>query len=177
MVNRYWGYLLGKGLVNPIDDLRETNPATNPELLDALADAFVAAGFDLKQLLRLILNSRVYQLSALDDARQPARHDVLHALHDQAADGRATARRDQRGDRDDREVRPSCPLGTRAIALPDTTYAVVLPRHVRPAPARDLPANANDRADPNLSQALNLMNGDAGQPQDRRARRPARRAG
>ena len=48
VVNRYWGYLLGKGLVNPIDDLRETNPPSNPELLDALADAFIASGYDLK---------------------------------------------------------------------------------------------------------------------------------
>ena len=62
VVNRYWGYLLGKGLVNPIDDLRETNPPSNPELLDALADAFIASGFDLKALLRQILTSRVYQL-------------------------------------------------------------------------------------------------------------------
>ncbi len=55
---------MGKGLVNPIDDLRETNPPSNPELLDALADAFIESGYDLKALLRLILTSRVYQLSA-----------------------------------------------------------------------------------------------------------------
>src|SRR5262249_38158333 len=54
VVNRYWGYLMGKGLVNPIDDLRETNPPSNPELLDALASGFAASGFDLKALLRLI---------------------------------------------------------------------------------------------------------------------------
>src|SRR5262249_45120541 len=65
VVNRYWGYLLGKGLVNPIDDLRETNPPSNPELLDALASEFVKGGFDLKRLLRLILTSRTYQLSSL----------------------------------------------------------------------------------------------------------------
>ncbi len=67
VVNRYWGYLLGKGLVNPIDDLRETNPPANPELLDALADRFIASGFDLKALLRQIMTSRVYQLSAHAD--------------------------------------------------------------------------------------------------------------
>src|SRR5262249_51919620 len=65
VANRYWGYLMGKGLVNPIDDLRETNPPSNPALLDALAGAFVDSGFDLKALLRLILTSRVYQLSAV----------------------------------------------------------------------------------------------------------------
>ena len=57
VVNRYWGYLMGKGLVNPIDDLRETNPPTNPALLDGLADAFIASGYDLKALLRLILTA------------------------------------------------------------------------------------------------------------------------
>src|SRR5262249_6592804 len=64
LANRYWGYLLGKGLVNPIDDLRQTTPPSNPPLLDALAAAFISSGFDLKALLRLIMTSRVYQLSA-----------------------------------------------------------------------------------------------------------------
>ena len=82
MVNRYWGYLLGKGLVNPIDDLRETNPPSNPELLDALADAFVKSGYDLKALLRLILTSRVYQLSAQSTGDNRARHHVFHPLHE-----------------------------------------------------------------------------------------------
>ena len=65
VVNRYWGYLMGRGLINPIDDLRETNPASNPELLDAISKRFVDDGFDLKKLLRLIMTSRVYGLSAL----------------------------------------------------------------------------------------------------------------
>ena len=121
VVNRYWGYLMGKGLVNPIDDLRETNPATNPELLDALAGAFVASGYDLKALLRLILTSRVYQLSALRHARQPARHDVLHALHDQAPDGRAIARRASTRRPAPSRSSPACPPARARSRCPTPT--------------------------------------------------------
>ena len=64
MVNRFWGYLMGRGLVEPLDDMRATNPASNPELLDALAEDFVEHKFDLKHLLRTIMNSRAYQLSS-----------------------------------------------------------------------------------------------------------------
>ncbi len=64
LVNRLWGHLLGRGLYHEVDDLRDTNPPSNPELLDALAKDFVAHKFDVKHVLRTILNSRVYQLSA-----------------------------------------------------------------------------------------------------------------
>jgi hypothetical protein len=63
-VNRIWYHLLGRGLVEPIDDFRATNPAVNPELLDALAEDFVDGGFDVRRLVRTIMNSRTYQLSA-----------------------------------------------------------------------------------------------------------------
>ena len=62
-VNRLWGYLLGVGLIEPIDDIRAGNPPTNPELLDHLAEQFVSSGFDTRSVLRSICNSRVYQLS------------------------------------------------------------------------------------------------------------------
>src|SRR5207253_10392081 len=65
LVNRYWKHFFGRGLVDPEDDMRETNPATNPELLNALAKNFIEGGFDLKQLVRTIAQSRVYQLSAI----------------------------------------------------------------------------------------------------------------
>jgi hypothetical protein len=64
LVNRYWGHFLGRGLVSEADDLRETNPASNPELLDWLAADFVKHKYDTKHVIRTILNSRVYQLSA-----------------------------------------------------------------------------------------------------------------
>jgi hypothetical protein len=63
-VNRIWFHLMGRGIVDPIDDFRPTNPASHPALLDALADDFVKRGFDLRHLIRLIMNSRTYQLSA-----------------------------------------------------------------------------------------------------------------
>ena len=64
LVNRLWSHYLGRGLVEPIDDMRATNPATNEPLLQLLADRFVESGYDVKQLTRLILNSRTYQLSS-----------------------------------------------------------------------------------------------------------------
>jgi hypothetical protein len=64
LVNRLWGHLLGRGLVDPVDDMRATNPPSNPELLDALAKDFIKSKFDVKHMLRTMCNSRVYQLSA-----------------------------------------------------------------------------------------------------------------
>ncbi|RUL89400.1 DUF1553 domain-containing protein [Tautonia sociabilis] len=80
IANRVWADLMGVGLVMPVDDLRATNPPTNPELLDALADEFVQSGFDLKHLIRTIMTSRVYALDSLPndrnvaDVRNYARH-------------------------------------------------------------------------------------------------------
>lgn len=64
LVNRMWAHFLGRGLVEPIDDVRSTNPPTNPELLDALAASFTENRFDLKQMIRVICASRTYQTSA-----------------------------------------------------------------------------------------------------------------
>ncbi len=65
LVNRYWKHFLGRGLVDPEDDMRVTNPATNPALLDALAQSFVDSKYDLKRLIRTICTSKTYQLSAV----------------------------------------------------------------------------------------------------------------
>ena len=62
-VNRLWSYLLGVGIIEPIDDIRAGNPPTNPELLDRLTAEFIASGFDVQNLQRLICKSRTYQLS------------------------------------------------------------------------------------------------------------------
>ncbi len=64
LANRYWKHFFGRGLVDPEDDMRVTNPATNPQLLDALAQSFIDSHFDLKQLVRTICRSQAYQLSA-----------------------------------------------------------------------------------------------------------------
>jgi hypothetical protein len=68
LANRLWAHFLGRGLVEPVDDVRATNPPTNPELLDALAKSFVASKYDVKQLIRTITASRVYQLSSQPNA-------------------------------------------------------------------------------------------------------------
>lgn len=64
MVNRLWKHFLGAGLVEPVDDLRATNPPSNQELWDVLNREFVSSGYDLRHIMRLIMNSRAYQLSA-----------------------------------------------------------------------------------------------------------------
>jgi hypothetical protein len=69
IANRVWADLMGRGLVEPIDDLRATNPATNPELLAALADDFKAHKYDLKHLIRTICMSQVYALSSTPNER------------------------------------------------------------------------------------------------------------
>jgi hypothetical protein len=68
MSNRVWAHLLGRGIVEPVDDVRATNPPTNPELLDALAKHLVESRFDLRQLIRTIVASRVYQTSSKPNA-------------------------------------------------------------------------------------------------------------
>jgi hypothetical protein len=67
-VNRLWAVLMGRGLVEPVDDLRTTNPAANPELLDALAGEFQATGYDLKHLLKTVTLSSVYSHSSIPNA-------------------------------------------------------------------------------------------------------------
>ncbi len=64
LVNRYWKHFFGVGIVEPEDDIRKTNPPSNPELLSALEKRFIESGFDLKDLIRTICNSSSYQLSA-----------------------------------------------------------------------------------------------------------------
>ena len=64
LANRVWGWMLGRGLVEPVDDVRQTNPASNPELLDALARFTVENKYDVKKLVKLIALSRAYQTSS-----------------------------------------------------------------------------------------------------------------
>ncbi len=65
VVNRVWGYFFGRGIVDPVDDFKVSNPPTHPELLSALAEDFVAHGYDLKHLMRRIARSRTYQTSGI----------------------------------------------------------------------------------------------------------------
>jgi hypothetical protein len=68
LANRVWAWLMGRGLVEPVDDVRATNPPSNPELLDALAKYLVANNYDVRKLIVLITSSRTYQTSAAPNA-------------------------------------------------------------------------------------------------------------
>jgi hypothetical protein len=79
-VNRMWGYFFATGIVEPVDDFRTTNPPTNPELLRALAKDFRDTGYDLKHLIRTIVQSRTYQLSATpNETNKDDRINYSHA--------------------------------------------------------------------------------------------------
>jgi hypothetical protein len=78
-VNRLWSYLLGAGIIEPIDDIRAGNPPTNPALLDALTDDFIKNGFNVRHMLRTICKSRVYQQSVQTNAFN--RDDEINYSH------------------------------------------------------------------------------------------------
>jgi hypothetical protein len=88
-VNRLWDHFLGRGFVDPVDDLDKANPPSHPELLDLMARQFAAHGFDLNYLIRAIANSRAYQLSSRvetvgdDDLARFARMPVRRMTADQ----------------------------------------------------------------------------------------------
>src|SRR6516164_2705823 len=151
---------MGHGLVEPIDDLRATNPASNPELLDALAADLVAHHYDLKHLLRTILNSRAYQLSATLTPGNAA--DAANVYHTRYVRRRLTA--EQLADALDfatgtREKYQGLPLGTRAIQLPDTKVRSFL-LDVFGRPARQITCECERTMQPNIAQAMHLLNGD-----------------
>ncbi len=79
VVNRIWFHLHGRGIVEPVDDFRDSNPSANDALLDALATDFVVNGFRLKPLIRTIANSRTYQLSPIPN--QSNRSDQRYFSH------------------------------------------------------------------------------------------------
>ncbi|MDX1945017.1 MAG: DUF1549 and DUF1553 domain-containing protein [Pirellulaceae bacterium] len=81
LVNRVWGHYLDVGLVDPVDDLRATNPPSNPELLNALAADFIAHQFDLKHLQRTIMKSRVYGLSSIPTESHLIGSNVIDKRH------------------------------------------------------------------------------------------------
>jgi hypothetical protein len=160
VVNRFWAYTMGRGLVEPVDDLRATNPPSMPELLDALAVDFARNKFDLKHLLRTIFRSRAYQLSSLPAAGNRA--DVANVYHTRYTRKRLTA--EQLADALDfatgtREKYPGLPLGTRAIQLPDTKVrSFLLDTFGRPA--RQITCECERTMQPTIAQALHLLNGE-----------------
>jgi hypothetical protein len=117
-VNRVWFHLFGRGLVEPNDDFRAANPPSNTELLDALAADFAAHKFDLKHLVRLILNSQAYQLSAGTDDTN--REDTINFSHALIQPLKAESLLDAFSRVLEAPVKfDGFPLGTRATELPD----------------------------------------------------------
>jgi hypothetical protein len=160
LVNRFWGYYMGRGLVEPLDDLRATNPASNPELLDALARDFIAHKYDLKHLLRTIMNSRAYQLSSRVVPGNKA--DSLNVHFARFTVRRLTA--EQLADAVDfatgtREKYVGLPLGTRAIQLPDPRVRSFF-LDIFGRPSRQITCECERTVQPNIAQALHLLNGD-----------------
>ncbi len=118
MVNRLWRHFLGVGLVEPVDDLRASNPPTNPELWRALNQEFVGHHFDLKHMIRLILNSRTYQLSSVTnpanekDSRFYSHYYVRRLPAEVMLDAIVQST-------DVPEIFPGYPQGVRAQQVPD----------------------------------------------------------
>jgi hypothetical protein len=160
LANRFWGYTMGRGLVEPLDDMRATNPASNPELLDALADDLVKAKFDLKHLLRTIFQSRAYQLSSM--ITDGNKIDAANTHFTRRTVRRLTA--EQLADAVDfatgtREKYAGLPLGTRAIQLPDSEVKSYL-MDTFGRPARQVLCECERTTTPNIAQAMHLLNGD-----------------
>jgi hypothetical protein len=118
MVNRLWKHFFNTGLVEPVDDLRASNPPSNAELWSLLNREFVAHGYDLKHVMRLILNSRTYQLSSRTvpdnetDTRFYSHYYARRLPAEVLLDGIAAATGVPNGFQ-------GYPLGTRAVQLPE----------------------------------------------------------
>src|SRR4051794_19552483 len=157
LVNRVWYHLVGRGIVEPVDDFRDSNPASNDELLDGLTAEFVKGGFDLKGLIRSIVNSRTYQLGARTNELNA--EDNLYFSHaftrllpaEVLLDAISTVTG---------TVTPfdGLPKGARATQIPDgkmeNPFLKTFGR-----PARELACECERESDLNLSQALQLIGG------------------
>jgi hypothetical protein len=161
IVNRFWGYLMGHGLVEPLDDMRATNPSSNPELLDALAKDFAEHHFDLKHLLKTLMLSRAYQLSSHKAPGNEA--DVSNTYFCRYTVKRLSA--EQLADAVDfatgtREKYPGLPLGLRAIQLPDPEVRSFF-MDTFGRPARQIVCECERTSKPNIAQAMVLLNDDS----------------
>ena len=154
-VNRIWSHYFGRGIVEPVDDMRATTPPSVDGLLEALAADFVESGFDTKHIIRQILNSRTYQLSAvpnetneLDDrffSRFTPRPMNAHILLDVLNDVTGT-----------QEKYGRYPIGTRTVQLPLPVSSRFLSLFGRSQ--REFLGNLAPKLEPTLTQALHLIN-------------------
>ncbi|MGV3607895.1 MAG: DUF1549 domain-containing protein [Planctomycetaceae bacterium] len=158
VVNRYWKHFFRRGLIEPEDDIRDSNPPSNPELLASLEKHFVESGFDLKSLVRVLVSSHAYQLSSVPNE---------HNLADQQNYSRYYPRRMQAEVMLDaiddltgaRTEFPNLPSGTRAIALPDNSYNNASPfLKVFGRPENESVCECERIQSASLAQSLHLMN-------------------
>jgi hypothetical protein len=157
-VNRVWSYFFGRGIIDPVDDIRASNPPSNPAALDALTKDFVDHNFDLRQLMRTIANSRTYQESiATNEWNAQDTENFSHAVPRRlSAEELMDALAQATG------VRPVFP-----DAPPDTNAEQVTDPHVGKdgfldlfgRPLRESSCECERRSDLSLPQALNLVNG------------------
>jgi hypothetical protein len=156
--NRVWSYFLGRGIIDPVDDIRASNPPSNPALLDALTKDFLDSGFDLRHLMRTITNSRTYQSSlATNEWNAKDTENFSHAIPrrlsaEELMDGLTLAT----------GVRPNfpeVPPDTRAEQLPDPHVGKDGFLDLFGRPSRESSCECERRSDLSLPQALNLVNG------------------
>jgi hypothetical protein len=156
IANRYWAHFMGRGLVEAVDDMRVTNPPSNPELLDALAKDLVAHKFDLKYLIRTIMTSAAYQLSSepvpgnIHDQQNYARAYPRRLLAEVLLDGLCQVTGVP-------ESYNGLPKGIRAIQLPDEAVPSYF-LDVFGRPTRETPCECERPREANLAQSLHLLN-------------------
>lgn len=121
LVNRYWKHFFGRGLVEPEDDMRETNPPTNPEVLNALARHFVDSGYDLKDLVRTIVHSQVYQLSAIPNDYNAVDKQNFSRYYPKRLTAEVLLDAINQVTKTESHFE-ALPAGTKAIELPDNSY-------------------------------------------------------
>jgi len=156
--NRVWAHFMGAGIVEPIDDFRVSNPASNAELLDALGKHFTDTKYNLKALVRDICNSRTYQRSTQrNQSNEGDERNFAHALirrikAENLLDTISTAT-------DTKDKFNGLPLGARAVQIADgTSSTYFLTTFGRST--RQTPCSCEVKMEPTLSQALHLLNGD-----------------
>lgn len=158
LVNRYWKHFFRRGLIEPEDDIRDSNPPTNPELLAALEKHFIDSHFDLKSLVKVIVQSNAYQLSATPNEHNIADVQNYSRYYPRRlqAEVMLDAIDDLTGARTDF---PNLPAGTRAIALPDNSYNNASPfLRVFGRPENESVCECERIQSSSLAQSLHLMN-------------------
>lgn len=155
IANRVWAHLMGRGIVEPVDDFRDSNPAVNEALIEALGQEFADRQFSLKHLVRTIMNSRTYQLTAHPEPLN--KDDFTYFSHAQprmmTAEQLADAIAEVTGVPDDY---PGYPAGTRAAQLGGTNVKTGFLKTFG-RPDRNLNCECEREKDPTLFQALKLI--------------------